>query len=167
VQAPKLTLWDPAGLAELMRSTGVTVTDLPPAVLAALDPAALPALRALYVGLEAFPGALVNQWMAGGREFHNGYGPTEATVACINYSCPAMHYDSMPPIGKPMANYRAYVVDGSGRPVPAGIAGELLVAGAGLARGYVSQPGRTAARFVPDPFGPPGSRAYRTGDLVR
>jgi amino acid adenylation domain-containing protein len=167
VQAPKLTLWDPGRLTELMRTTGVTVTDLPPAVLAALDPADLPALRALYVGLEAFPGALVNHWMAGGREFHNGYGPTEATVACINYNCPAMHYDSMPPIGKPMANYRAYVVDGHGQPVPAGIAGELLVAGAGLARGYLNQPGRTAARFVPDPFGPPGSRAYRTGDLVR
>ncbi|MFE5916583.1 amino acid adenylation domain-containing protein [Streptomyces sp. NPDC056468] len=166
VQAPKATLLDPDRLAELMRTERVTVTDLPPAVLGLLDESTFPELRALFVGLEAFPGELVNRWNIPGREFHNGYGPTEATVACIDYLCPDGTYTSMPPIGTPMANYRAHIVDRYGNPVPDGIPGELLIGGVGVARGYAHQPGLTAERFVPDPFGAPGARLYRTGDLV-
>jgi amino acid adenylation domain-containing protein len=167
VQAPVQTLLDPESLTVLMRSQQVTVTDLPPSVLRLLDPDALPSLRALFVGLEAFPGELVNRWNTPDREFHNGYGPTEATVACVDYRCPQERYEVMPPIGTPMANYRAYVVDGLGHLLPVGLAGELLIGGVGLARGYVNQPGLTAEKFVPDPFGQPGGRLYRTGDLVR
>ena len=167
VQAPRADLLDPVRLTELMRSEKVTVTDLPPAVLRLLDPAALPDLRALFVGLESFPGELVNAWNTADRMFHNGYGPTEATVACVDYLCPHEHHDSMPPIGVPMANYQAYVVDRFGEPVPVGVPGELLVGGVGVARGYAGRPDLTAEKFVPDPFGTPGGRLYRTGDLVR
>lgn len=167
VQAPRSTLLDPDRLTGLMRDERVTVTDLPPAVLGLLDPAGLPALRTLFVGLEAFPGELVNRWNTPGREFHNGYGPTEATVACIDYRCPHQVWDGMPPIGTPMSNYQAYVLDRAGTPVPDGVPGELCVGGVGVARGYAGAPGATAERFVPDPFRAGGGRLYRTGDLVR
>jgi len=153
-------------LAELLRRERITVTDLPPAVLGLLDPDSLPELRALFVGLEAFPAELVNRWRTEGREFHNGYGPTEATVACVDYACPDQPLTTAPPIGRAMANYRAYVLDPAGNLVPIGIPGQLYIAGVGLARGYLNQPGLTAERFVPCPFGEPGERMYATGDVV-
>ncbi|MGW1013602.1 non-ribosomal peptide synthetase [Streptomyces termitum] len=170
VQAPRETLLDPDRLTALMRDEHVTVADLPPAVLGALDPAALPELRTLFVGLEAFPGELVNRWNTPGREFHNGYGPTEATVACVDHRCPHTVHDAMPPIGAPLANYTAHVVDRFGALVPVGVPGELLIGGVGVARGYLGSPELTARKFVPDPYGPDAGgargRLYRTGDLV-
>jgi amino acid adenylation domain-containing protein len=168
VAAPRSVLLEPDALTGLMASEGVTIADIPPAVLGLLSPGDLPGLRVLWVGLEAFPADLVNAWNRGGREFHNGYGPTEATVACVDYRCPPGVMAGKPPIGRPMANHRVYVLNDDMRLVPPGVPGELFVAGAGLARGYLNQPALTAERFLPDPFGPaPGGRMYRTGDVVR
>ncbi|WP_349345022.1 non-ribosomal peptide synthetase [Streptomyces rapamycinicus] len=99
---------------------------------------------------------------------HNHYGPSEAHVV-TSYSLPAevAEWPLTAPIGRPIGNTRVYVVDRRLRPVPVGVPGELCVAGAGLARGYLGRPDLTASRFVADPFRGDGSRMYRSGDLVR
>ncbi|MFD9220736.1 amino acid adenylation domain-containing protein [Streptomyces sp. NPDC060064] len=154
-------------LQRLLREEEVTVAELPPAVMPLLEPAQLPALRLVSVGGEAPAGRLVDEWATADRQFWNGYGPTEAAVAVTLMHCLPPAADKTPPIGRPVANTRVYVLDGALRVVPAGVVGELYVAGAQLARGYLGRPGLTASRFVADPFGASGERMYRTGDLVR
>ncbi|HEX8081114.1 MAG TPA: amino acid adenylation domain-containing protein [Jatrophihabitans sp.] len=166
VGAPRSVLHDVDLLADLLRRERISLADIPPAVLGILDPASLPDLRALFVGLEAFPAELVNRWRTPDRQFHNGYGPTEATVACVDYACPDEPLTASPPIGRAMANHRAYVLDPAQNLAPVGVPGELFIAGAGLARGYLGRPGLTAERFLPCPFGEPGERMYATGDVV-
>ncbi|MFH8609681.1 non-ribosomal peptide synthase/polyketide synthase [Streptomyces sp. NPDC018029] len=102
-----------------------------------------------------------------GSQILNIYGPTEATVYATAFTCDPADPDRDPPIGRPLGGARAYVLDERMRPVPVGAPGELFLAGTGVARGYLRRPGLTAARFLPDPFGPPGNRMYRTGDRVR
>ncbi|TCO54192.1 non-ribosomal peptide synthase/polyketide synthase [Actinocrispum wychmicini] len=124
----------------------------------------------LVLGGEQLLGEAIDQW----RRTHptatvvNEYGPTEATVGCMEYRIePGDELPAGPvPIGRPSWNTRLYVLDRYLCPVPIGVPGELYIAGAGLARGYVD-PGLTATRFVACPFGEPGERMYRTGDLVR
>ncbi|TCC06307.1 non-ribosomal peptide synthetase [Kribbella soli] len=152
-------------LQQLLRQSRVTVTDLPPSVMALLDPTELPDLRVTFVGGEAFPGELVNRW-APGRRFFNGYGPTECTVTMVVHECFAPATGS-PPIGLPIDNHLAHVLDDALRPLPYGVPGELVIGGAGLAEGYLGRPELTAEKFVADPFGRAGERLYRTGDLVR
>jgi amino acid adenylation domain-containing protein len=161
------TLLDREAFTELMRRRQVTIADLPPAVLATLDPVDLPDLRLLFVGGEAFSGELVNRWRTPSRRFINGYGPTEVTVAPVLHDCDRTYRQS-PPIGKPITGHRGYVRDAHGSLTPVGVAGELYLGGTGVARGYLNQPSLTALRFLPDPFaGDQGERLYRTGDLVR
>ncbi|MER6560826.1 amino acid adenylation domain-containing protein, partial [Streptomyces sp. NPDC001027] len=95
---------------------------------------------------------------------YNLYGPTEYTINTLGGGT---HDSAAPTVGKPIRATRARILDGWLRPVPDGVAGELYIAGAGLARGYLDRPGPTAERFVADPYGLPGERMYRTGDLVR
>lgn len=155
---------DPALLTAFLRAERVTVAELPPALLPHLDPD-LPDLRLVSVGGEAFSGSLIEVWGRDGREFWNGYGPTETTVATTLKHC-VEPTPGMPPIGRPLPGHRAHIVDEQLRPVPRGAIGELLIAGPGVARGYLADAAETARAFVGEP-GTAGDRAYRTGDLVR
>jgi acyl-coenzyme A synthetase/AMP-(fatty) acid ligase len=121
-------------------------------------------LRIICCG-EPFPRDLLRELLPRTSEVWNGYGPTEATV----FASFARLTDADAPIviGTPVENTRLYVLDPEGRPVGPGVPGELYIAGLGVADGYVGRPEETAARFLPDPFGPPGARMYRTGDAVR
>nr|QEO74316.1 AMP-dependent synthetase and ligase [uncultured bacterium] len=129
------------------------------------------ALRRLLVGVEPIEEELLTAIQSNipGLHVFNGYGPTEATVYATLYPVPATCCQSRrTPIGRPIANTQAYVLDRHLEPVPVGVAGELYIGGAGVARGYLGRPALTAERFIPDPFSrEPGARLYRTGDLAR
>ncbi|MGW7057977.1 amino acid adenylation domain-containing protein [Streptomyces sp. NPDC054904] len=152
-------------LARVIAERAVTHALIPPAALAGVPSEGLSGFSCLIVGGDATSPELVERW-APGRRMVNAYGPTESTVA-VSISAPLEVSYAAPPIGTPVADTRVHVLDGSLRPVPPGVAGELYVAGAGLARGYLRRPGLTAERFVADPFGAAGGRMYRTGDRVR
>ena len=157
----------------------LTVLDLPTAYwhqwVANLSPAHLPlsaSLRLVIVGGEAVQPAQYQRWLqlVGPQvQWSNTYGPTEATITAMLYAPldGETSEQGLAPIGRPIANLQAYVLDQHLQPVPYGAPGELYLGGAGLARGYLNQPALTAERFIPNPYGRAGSRLYRTGDLVR
>ena len=168
---PSLETLAPAEMAGWIRRQGLTQAYLPMPVAEPLlrsgEASGLAGLVRLMAGgdrlqrapAEPLPFALVNV-----------YGPTETCVNSTAYAVPADGAPS-PSIGSAIRNTRLQVLDRFRRPVPVGVAGELWIGGAGVARGYLGQPALTAARFVPDPLAgagaPAGARAYRTGDLVR
>ncbi|WP_030785460.1 non-ribosomal peptide synthetase [Streptomyces sp. NRRL S-920] len=161
---------EPAALVRYLTEAGIDIVDTTPSHLEQLREAGLgsaghPLPRVVFLGGEAVGKSLWQQLRAlPDCDVHNMYGPTECTVDSL---VARLDDDAEPVVGEPIANTRAYVLDAALCPVPAGVPGELYLAGAGLARGYLHRPGLTAERFVADPFGPPGTRMYRTGDRVR
>ncbi|HSF43553.1 MAG TPA: amino acid adenylation domain-containing protein [Thermoanaerobaculia bacterium] len=156
-------------ILELAARHGVTILSTVPSLLALLNAAAdeLPRLRLLLSGGEALAPGDVDR-LLGRATIVNGYGLTETTV------CSTVHVlgpedlegGRLLPIGRPLANHRVYVLDGNLTPRPIGCAGEVFIAGEGVARGFVGRPAETALRFLPDPFAA-GERMLRTGDLAR
>ncbi|MDI1433382.1 non-ribosomal peptide synthetase [Polyangium sorediatum] len=140
----------------------VSAVTLTPSSLAAVPPAKLPHLRLITVAGEACPAELVLS-RAPGRRFFNLYGPTEATIWSTAMRCTPQA--GAPPIGRPIANTQAYVLDRSGSLAPIGVPGELCLGGIGVARGYLNRPELTDERFIRNPFGK--GRLYRTGDRAR
>jgi|GEM_PF-192527 len=163
---------EPARLAAAMADERITVAQFVPALLNALldeELAGCAAVRRVFCGGEALPAEVAARCRAAlGAEVVNLYGPTEACIDAVAGVAAPARAGATVPIGRPVANVRAYVLDPAGAPAPLGVPGELFLGGAGLARGYLGRPDLTAERFVPDPFAPaPGGRLYRTGDLVR
>ncbi|WP_175750846.1 non-ribosomal peptide synthetase [Burkholderia anthina] len=168
---------DPARLAAAIHAHGVTVLHFVPSMLAAfaayLDDFAAAAqcdsVRLIVASGEALAPELVAKVarLLPNATLVNLYGPTEAAIDVSHWTCGPDDANAIAvPIGHPIANLQLHVLDAAWQPVPAGATGELYLAGAGLARGYLGRPGLTAERFVPDPF-VPGARMYRTGDLAR
>ncbi|MBW8873686.1 MAG: non-ribosomal peptide synthase/polyketide synthase [Acidobacteria bacterium] len=160
---------DPERLAAWMAERGVTVSFLPTplteALLAGGGPR-IPTLRRLLVGGDRL---LVQPEPGCGFTLINHYGPAEATVVTSAGPVPLRRRGeagASPTLGRPIDGLRVHLLDRSLQPVPPGVAGELWVGGPALARGYLGDPGRTAERFLPDPWGS-GERLYRTGDLCR
>ncbi|WP_208116370.1 non-ribosomal peptide synthetase [Paractinoplanes brasiliensis] len=166
VIAPDETRTPGPALTQLLSAYGVTHAILPPSLVAALPPGCeLPAGLTVLVGTEQVPPEVITRWAATLRLFV-AYGLTEATVNSTLWRAEP-GWEGAVPIGVPDPNTVAYVLDRRLQPVPPGAAGELYIAGRGLARGYLGRPGLSAERFVADPYGPPGARMYRTGDRAR
>ncbi|MGW3339611.1 amino acid adenylation domain-containing protein [Streptomyces sp. NPDC001009] len=157
-------------LADTVRERGVTHLTLPPAALAVMPPGSLPEGTTIALAGEACPPHLVHTW-ARDRHLVNAYGPTEttvcATMSAFQHADGPLAPDRTVPIGVPVDGTRVHVLDDRLAPVPPGVAGELYVSGASLARGYHERAALTATRFVADPFDRSGGRMYRTGDLAR
>jgi len=154
--------WAGRELERLLVDQAVTHVTLPPAVLASMDPNAVPERLTIVLAGDRCDADLVRPWVKRHRLL-NAYGPTETTV-CASLSAPLDHGPVS--IGRPLGTTRAYVLDPGLRLVPPGVRGELYVSGPGLARGYWGRGALTAERFVANSF-EFGARMYRTGDLVR
>ena len=164
---------DPAYLRDLIVRERITVTHFVPSMLHAFlgepDVAACRSLRLVMCGAETLTARQRDEFFRLlDAELLHLYGPTEAAVAVTAWMCERGNDPVRVPLGRPMPNCRIYLLDDLMEPVPAGVPGELYIAGVPLARGYLSQPAKTAAAFVPDPFAErPGGRLYRTGDVAR
>ncbi|MFJ2249736.1 amino acid adenylation domain-containing protein, partial [Streptomyces sp. NPDC087862] len=164
---------DPGTLGGLLTEHGVSSLWLTAGlfrVMAEEVPEAFAGVREVWAGGDVVPPEAVRRVMDRCPDVTvvNGYGPTETTTFAATHRIHRpLDYTGAIPIGEPLDNHRLYVLDEGLRLVPAGTPGELYIAGAGLARGYLGRPGMTADRFVADPYGPSGTRMYRTGDLVR
>jgi amino acid adenylation domain-containing protein len=152
-------------LAKLLAEHEVECLAMPASALAAVPFEPLPKLKMIFVEGETPSQEVVAKW-AEGRKVFNTYGPTEASMWCIGSYLDGTEWPV--PIGRPVANEEAWILDGNLRQVPPGVTGELYIGGVGLARGYLRRPELTEQKFVPHPFDDePGARLYRTGDLAR
>ncbi|MFF8404303.1 amino acid adenylation domain-containing protein [Streptomyces sp. NPDC015684] len=164
---------DTASLAAVLTEESVTGLWLTVGLfrlVAEEDPAAFAGLREVWTGGDVVPPEAVRRVMdvCPGLQVVNGYGPTETTTFATSHPIRSpFDYAGALPIGRPLDNTALHVLDDHLNLVAPGVPGELYIAGAGLARGYLRRPAQTAERFVADPYGPAGSRMYRTGDLVR
>ncbi|MGB8402632.1 MAG: amino acid adenylation domain-containing protein, partial [Mycobacterium sp.] len=174
VIVPESVAASPADFHRLLVAQRVNVLTQTPSAVGMLSPDGLDSVT-LVVGGEACSTDVVDRWARRGGGEHdqtghtmiNGYGPTETTVYATT-SAPLTAGAAGPvPIGSPVPGAALFVLDAWLRPVPAGVVGELYVAGVAVAAGYLRRGGLTASRFVACPFGAPGTRMYRTGDLVR
>jgi amino acid adenylation domain-containing protein len=163
---------DPQYLAEIIERERITMTHFVPSMLQVfVEHVAVERCRSLRRVLcsgEALPYALQTRFFAKlpTVELHNLYGPTEAAIEVTAWACRAGMHEGIVPIGHPIANARVYILDEHHQPVPMGVAGELYLGGAGVARGYLHRADLTAERFLDDPF-QSGARVYKTGDLGR
>lgn len=177
--APRDTLMSPPDLLNLLRDQAITTVTLPPSLLALLDHNDLPALRTVVSAGERCSWEIALRW-GQERRFLNAYGPTEATVGPTCYHVQHPVESTSVPIGRPLPNYQAYILDHRMRPTPVGIPGELYLGGVSLARGYLNRDDLTAERFinwtpnVPNQrhtrgadAEPASIRLYRTGDQAR
>jgi amino acid adenylation domain-containing protein len=178
---PSEKVIDSVELLRLIEDEKLSVLNLPAPFwhawvreLAATGRRVPPCLRLLVVGSEKVSLEAFDAWrrFAPGARLINAYGTSETTITSTLYepegSAPAAGIGASLPIGRPIANTRVYILDHHLQPVPAGVPGELYIAGIGLARGYLMRPELTAERFIPDPFSlEAGARMYRTGDRAR
>ncbi len=164
---------DTADLARLIEQEDITAVHFTAGLFRTLAedaPEALFGVREVLSGGDVVPPTAVEKVLAHcpGITFRQLYGPTEVTLCATQFEVRAPYTASARvPLGHPLAGTRIYVLDAGLRPVPPGVTGEVYIAGAGLARGYLGRPALTAERFCADPFGPAGARMYRTGDLGR
>ncbi len=165
---------DAAYLAGLINSAGITTMHFVPPMLDvflnAADLGQRASLRQVMCSGQALPLELQQRFLARlpGVELHNLYGPTEASVDVTYWHCVANATLGCVPIGRPIANIQIHILDPYLNPVPAGVAGQLYIAGVGLARAYLNRPDLTAEKFIPNPFSHgAGSRMYQSGDLAR
>jgi len=163
---------DPAYLIRLIKEHDVSIAHFVPSMLQVLlEQSGLEAcgsLKRVICSGEVLSFQLQQRFFARIRaDLHNLYGPTEAAVDVTFWRCDPRDERQVVPIGRPISNTQIYLLDESYEPAPIGVEGELHIAGANLARGYLNQPSLTAAKFIPNPFGESGSRLYKTGDLAR
>jgi amino acid adenylation domain-containing protein len=165
---------DPAYLINLVRSANVTTIHFVPSLfqsfLAFQDVEKCVSLKRVISSGESLPPELVQRFFEifTKADLYNLYGPTEAAVDVTAWKCSPGHNPNSVPIGSPISNIQAYILDRYMSPAPVGVPGELYIGGVGVGRGYLNRPDLTADRFVPDPFsGFVGVRLYRTGDRVK
>ncbi|MEO3973585.1 amino acid adenylation domain-containing protein [Streptomyces sp. CAU 1734] len=164
---------DPVQLARTIREQRVTVAHFVPSMLREFlgepsVPISCAGLRRVFCSGEALGRETAAEFhrLLPGVSLENLYGPTEAAVDVTHHPCLPGDRGTVP-IGRPVWNTRIHVLDAGFALCPVGVPGELYLAGAQLADGYLGRPALTAARFAADPYGPPGTRMYRTGDIVR